>query len=128
MAERTIALIGATGRTGSEFVKLALEDGFTVKALVRTPSKVTIDDERLTLIEGDLQNLEAIEKVTEGASYVVCMAAASTLDGEYPKEFMFEFVKRLYPISKNHPESVPISSRQYVNRMAMVYSIRLHGQ
>ncbi len=106
MAETTIALIGATGRTGSEFLRLALEDGFTVKALVRTPSKVTIEDERLTLFEGDLQKLEAIEKVTEGASYVVCMAAASTIDGEYPKEFMFEFVKRLYPILQKSPPKV----------------------
>lgn len=106
MAQTTIALIGATGRTGSEFLRLALDEGFTVKALVRSPSKVTIDDERLTVLEGDLHNVEALEKVTEGATYVVCMAAASTIDGDYPKEFMFNFVKRLYPILQKSPPRV----------------------
>ena len=102
----TIALFGATGRTGIEFLKLALEEGYAVKALVRNPSKVTIQNERLALTQGDFENVAALEEVTDGATYVVCMAAAALVDGVYPKGFMLNFVKRLYPILQRSPAKV----------------------
>ena len=105
MDQITIALIGATGRTGSEFLKLALEEGYSVKALVRTPSKVSIRNSRLKLIHGDLEDVNALAKLADGASYVVCMAAATVVDGVYPNEYMLHFVKRLYPIlEKSQPQ------------------------
>lgn len=105
MDQITIALIGATGRTGSEFLKLALEEGYCIKALVRTPSKVTIRNSRLQLIHGDLDDVGALEKLADGATYVVCMAAATMVDGVYPNEYMLHFVQRLYPIlQKSQPQ------------------------
>ncbi|MEX1132124.1 MAG: NAD(P)H-binding protein, partial [Flavobacteriales bacterium] len=35
---KKIALFGASGRTGGQFLELALAQGHQVKALVRTPS------------------------------------------------------------------------------------------
>ena len=105
MEQTTIALIGATGRTGSEFLKLALEEGYCVKALVRTPSKVTIRNSRLQLIHGDLEDVDALETLADGSNYVVCMAAATLVDGVYPNEYMLHFVQRLYPIlQKSQPK------------------------
>ena len=40
-----ILLLGMTGRVGSEIAKLALEDKHQVTALVRTPEKISINDE-----------------------------------------------------------------------------------
>lgn len=100
----TIAVFGITGRTGREFGRLALQEGYHVRALVRTPSKAERlfadlnDATHLQLVEGDLESTSALETVVEGAEYVVCMLAASVRDGVYPKDFMLNFVKRLLPI------------------------------
>ena len=47
---KTIALFGATGNTGKHFLKAALDQGYTVKALVRNPDKVPVVDDRLTKV------------------------------------------------------------------------------
>jgi hypothetical protein len=48
-----LAVFGASGRTGRPLVERALAEGHTVRALVRTPTKVGIQDARLELIQGD---------------------------------------------------------------------------
>lgn len=94
---RTIAVFGATGRTGREFVKQALGDGYEIRALVRSFDKASSMDERIHITLGDFGSLEAIQEVISGADYVVCMAAAALSDdGSYPNEFMCSFVKQLY--------------------------------
>lgn len=93
--QRTIALFGATGATGNEFLKLALKQNYIVKALVRTPEKIKITDANLTLIKGDLSNEEAISKVVENANNIVCMV--SSLKSPQ-KDLMFNFSKILHPI------------------------------
>ncbi|MEO0684830.1 MAG: NAD(P)H-binding protein, partial [Cyanobacteria bacterium J06649_11] len=45
-----IALLGATGQTGSLLLEKALERGYTVKALVRNAHKIAITHERLHII------------------------------------------------------------------------------
>lgn len=49
-----IALLGATGGTGLAFLQFALEAGHEVTCIARTPSKITTEHERLTLMQGDV--------------------------------------------------------------------------
>ena len=42
-----LVLLGATGETGKEVLQQALKQGHTVTAVVRTPEKITIQDEKL---------------------------------------------------------------------------------
>lgn len=65
-----IVLFGATGRTGSEILRRALEDGHMVTAFVRSPEKCKAH-ENLTLVEGDVLNADAVKHVIEGADAVV---------------------------------------------------------
>ena len=44
-----ITIFGATGRTGQNLVKKALEAGHEVTAYVRTPSKLTAEHGNLTV-------------------------------------------------------------------------------
>jgi putative NADH-flavin reductase len=46
-------VIGATGRTGQEIVEQALERGDHATAFVRSPEKVTLRHERLTVLKGN---------------------------------------------------------------------------
>ncbi len=66
-----LAIFGAAGRTGIPLVQQALEGGNDVVALVRTPSKLTIKNERLTVVQGDVTNLADVERVVQGADAVL---------------------------------------------------------
>jgi len=69
----TIALFGATGKTGSRVLARALAAGFDVRALVRTPSKLTTSDDRLTVITGDITDADAVDRTIKGADAVLSL-------------------------------------------------------
>jgi putative NADH-flavin reductase len=66
-----IALFGATGETGRQLVEQALAAGHEVVAYVRDPSKLGINNEHLTVIEGKLTNEQLIESAVTGANAVI---------------------------------------------------------
>ena len=66
-----LAIFGAAGRTGIPLVQQALEGGNDVVALVRTPSKLSIKNERLTMIQGDAAHLADVERAVQGADAVL---------------------------------------------------------
>lgn len=66
-----LAIFGGTGRTGKHTVEQALDAGHTVKALVRTPSKLTIEHPNLHVIQGDILNAEQVEATIEGTDAVI---------------------------------------------------------
>ncbi|MEM1214537.1 MAG: SDR family oxidoreductase [Bacteroidota bacterium] len=70
---KTIALLGATGQTGSLFLEKALSAGYAVKALVRDPSKLTIKQEKLQVIQGDVLNASDVAATVEGTQVVVSL-------------------------------------------------------
>lgn len=51
-----IFLLGATGKTGTLFLKMALENGHEITAYVRSPEKLMIA-ENLNIVQGDLQSI-----------------------------------------------------------------------
>ncbi|GGN99550.1 NAD(P)-dependent oxidoreductase [Saccharibacillus kuerlensis] len=65
-----ISILGATGRVGSQIVKLALRDGHRVTALVRDPGKVDPHN-RLTVVQGDVLNEEDVKSALHEAEIVV---------------------------------------------------------
>ena len=71
-----IAVFGATGKTGAEVVKQALERGHTVNAFVRDPNKMTIKNTNLTVIQGDVLEALAVERSVEGTDAVVVALGA----------------------------------------------------
>lgn len=71
----TIALFGATGRTGRPLLENALARGWDVTALVRDPARLPVAPAgasgQLTTVTGDLQNADAVASVIEGADAVI---------------------------------------------------------
>lgn len=68
--KKEIALFGGTGRTGKIFLEKALQNGYAVKALVRSPEKLALDHKNLTVVKGDVLNLEDVKNTVEGTSIV----------------------------------------------------------
>ena len=66
-----LAILGATGRTGVHLVRAALEQGHTVRALVRTPNKLALTHERLTLLTGDAAAPADVSRLLEGCDALV---------------------------------------------------------
>lgn len=66
-----IAVFGATGPAGQLFVKKALADGYEVVAYARNPSKLEQTGERLTVIQGELDNQASIERALTSVQAVV---------------------------------------------------------
>jgi putative NADH-flavin reductase len=66
-----VTVIGATGRTGSRLTRQALEAGHEVTAFTRHPGKLEMEHERLHVVEGDVQNLEDVERAVRGQDAVV---------------------------------------------------------
>lgn len=67
----TIALFGATGRTGLPLVKKALDGGYTVRALVRNPQKMTVKHPKLLLIQGSSLDAASVDETITGSDGVI---------------------------------------------------------
>lgn len=72
----TVFLTGGTGRIGSKVLKLLLERGYAVRALVhrRRPEGVSHAD--LEFVQGDILDQEGLKKAVQGCAFVVHLAAA----------------------------------------------------
>ncbi|MCK9857857.1 SDR family oxidoreductase [Paenibacillus sp. ATY16] len=76
-----IAIFGATGRVGRIVTTLALRDGHTVKALVRTPDKLkelADSSPGLKLVEGNAASAEDVGEALSGTDAVI---SALSTDG-----------------------------------------------
>ena len=82
-----VLVTGATGFVGSHATKALQEAGHTVRALVRTPSKletvtarVGVDLASLETVEGDITDAEAVTAAVDGCDAVVHAAAVVGTD------------------------------------------------
>lgn len=66
-----IAIIGGTGKVGRRIAVKALENGYQVRMLVRTPKKLSLNDDRIEIVEGAVQNREDIQKLLKDCQIVI---------------------------------------------------------
>lgn len=66
-----VAIFGATGIVGRAITKEALSRGYEVTVLTRDARKVKINNDRLTVIEGNVTNRPIIRRVLEGQDAVI---------------------------------------------------------
>ncbi|MEL6345930.1 MAG: SDR family oxidoreductase [Myxococcota bacterium] len=73
---QSIIVFGATGGTGRHAVTQALADGHDVTAFVRTPSKLDLQHPRLTIVQGDVMDTDAVSEAIRGKDAVLCCIGA----------------------------------------------------
>src|SRR6202022_4890228 len=66
-----LVVLGATGGTGLELVRQALEPRHSVTTLVRSPDRLRAFRDRITVKQGDLLNRAELERVIEGHDAVL---------------------------------------------------------
>jgi len=67
----TIAIFGATGRTGRHVLEQVLAAGYSARVLARRPDAITNNDGRVTVIAGDVLDRAAVDETVRGADAVV---------------------------------------------------------
>ena len=72
-----ITVFGATGSTGKNVVELALAQGNEVNAFVRNPEKMGIQNDKLTVTQGDVTNAQEVENAVKTADGIVVTLGAS---------------------------------------------------
>jgi len=107
-AATTIALFGATGATGHHFLRLAVDAGYQVCALIQAGHAANIksflDQPCVTFVTGALTDEYKMQQTVEGADYVVVMLGDTLpTKKEYPAGCLTDFMQQLYPILKKEP-------------------------
>jgi putative NADH-flavin reductase len=67
-----VLIVGASGGTGRELVKQALERGHRVTALARQPEKIKVAHERLTVVKGDVMDAASLAPAMQHQDAVLC--------------------------------------------------------
>ena len=70
-----IAIFGATGRTGQLLTQKALAAGHELRVLARTPAKLDIQNDGLTVVQGEVEDRQAVDQVIGGTEAVLNVMA-----------------------------------------------------
>jgi putative NADH-flavin reductase len=88
-----LVVFGATGFSGQAILKLALSKGFQVTVLVRNKSAITIQNENLTVIQGNVLDSNDVKKALEHQDAVIqCLGVGGKGDGK-PTTFISDATK-----------------------------------
>lgn len=78
-----LAVFGATGPTGQQLVKQALEQGHSVSVLARTPEKLAIQHSSLRIVKGNVLDMAAVEETIAGSGAVLsCLGRRNPFSGK----------------------------------------------
>lgn len=66
-----LIIFGASGKTGRQLVEQALAQGHAVTAFVRNPAKLKLTHPNLQIAEGDMLNVESVERGVRGQDAVL---------------------------------------------------------
>jgi putative NADH-flavin reductase len=78
----TIAILGATGMAGGFVLEEALQQGYDVRALARTPGKLDYVKDRIAIVPGDARDPQALNELLRGSSIIISALGPVKSDGK----------------------------------------------
>lgn len=99
-----LLILGATGRTGKLVVEEALQSGYQVCCLIRTPQKVKKRD--VIIYQGNPANREDLLKAISGCDYVISALNISRVSDfpwaplRTPEHYLSDVMNELIPIAE----------------------------
>lgn len=94
-----IAVFGATGRSGLPFVEQALAQGHTVVALARSPEKMTIKNDRLQVVKGEITDPATVANIIAGTDAVVSLIGHTK---DTPRDMQAKAAQNMIAAMKQH--------------------------
>jgi uncharacterized protein YbjT (DUF2867 family) len=107
MSER-ILILGASGRTGKELCRQALQHGWQVNALVRQPARFSFSHPQLQIVEGTPADEHALnEAMLNCRAIVSALNISRTSDFPWsplrtPRDFLSATMERILRIAPQH--------------------------
>ena len=80
-----IAILGASGKTGTVLIERALANGHEVIAIARTPDKIASNDPRVIKRQGDAYDEASVVVALEGAEAVITTVGKTDLKDKNDK-------------------------------------------
>jgi putative NADH-flavin reductase len=75
-----LAIFGATGGTGLELTKQALENGHSVRVLLRSPNRMPLSNQNMRIVMGSVLDHESVVKTVLGTDAVLsCLGTRNLL-------------------------------------------------
>jgi len=74
-----LTIFGASGKTGVELLRQALEKGHEVTAFLRDPARLPVKHDLMELVIGDVLTAENIADAVQGQDAVVCILGSNDL-------------------------------------------------
>lgn len=93
--QSTFLVLGATGGTGRHFVLQALGDGHKVRALVRSPTKISSRSANLEVCKGSITDPPDVDALLAGVDFVVAMLGDR--EAQQHARINEAFVRKLVP-------------------------------
>ena len=78
-----LTIFGAAGRTGQYLVALALEADHQVTAFARTPDNIIIEDERLTVVQGDVTDAGRVDEAISDSEAVISVLGPASNNRDF---------------------------------------------
>ena len=98
--KRKLLLLGATGLTGQQLLAQSIEKGHDITALVRDPSKLTVEHARLRTVTGDATDARAVDGVLEDRDAVLCALGTRSPRSLVSSNLMTASMRALVPAMK----------------------------
>lgn len=93
--QHTYLILGGTGQTGKHFIAMVLGEGHKVRALVRNPEKIEVQDPNLEVVIGSIIDYQPLDELLRGVNFVVSMLG--DVQRQQSENVNTEFVKKLIP-------------------------------
>lgn len=94
-----LTIFGATGPSGRELVRQALDGGHSVTAFVRDPARLPFQHERLSVARGDVLDQAAVDAAVAGRDAVI---SALGINRGSPKTIHADGTKRIVAAMERH--------------------------
>jgi putative NADH-flavin reductase len=116
---KQILLFGATGRTGKQVLKYALDKGYKVTVLARNPEKITDLSENLTIIKGLPTDIDDVRNAIKN-----CDSVISTLNPISEKDLAsFKRISSLQILENSIRNTIQCMGELKIRKIAVVSSI-----
>ena len=68
-----LAILGGTGKSGRYLVRQLLDQGFSLKLLLRNPENLQVKDPLIEVVQGDARDYGSVESLLKGGHAVISM-------------------------------------------------------
>ena len=92
---KKVALLGCTGKVGGWVLEMALERGFSVRALARKAEKLEAYKEKIDIVEGGVNDESKLRELLSGVDVVISTLGSPSNDNVIMKAAAESLVKVL---------------------------------